>query len=334
MNSPTESAAVHDTAGETSEDQSCPACDCKSFVRLFSSTDWTYRTTDREFQTIECRRCRLIRLYPRPEPQELAKYYPTGYWFEADGRFAGQLRQAYRRFVLWDHVRFVKRAIAASGEAGIVLDVGCGGGFFLRALADGGAAVAGLDSSLDAARMAWQSQGVPAMCASLLHAPVAPGCCAVVTMFHVLEHLYNPRGCIEQARELLRPNGRLIVQVPNAASWQFLLLGGNWRGVEVPRHLTLFRPHDLEVLLDSCGFEVARTKHFSLRDNPPLLATSLAPGLDPLLRCGRGTHEGAFVRLIKDLLFFCLVVASAPFTVLEAACGAGATIMVEARKKA
>ena len=87
-------------------------------------------------------------------------------------------------------------------------------------------------------------------------------------MFHVLEHLYDPASYLDAAHQLLRPDGRLIIQVPNAACWQFLLLGERWNGIDVPRHLIDFRLSDVDSLLDSCGFEVLRHKHFSLRDNP------------------------------------------------------------------
>jgi SAM-dependent methyltransferase len=229
------------TAPSEPETQSCPACGSPERSILFEATDRLYRTTDKQFQIVECRRCRLIRLFPQPEPEEMPQYYPPDYWFEPGEASADRLEQAYRRLVLRDHVGFVKRAIEASGETGVVLDVGCGGGLFLSMLARGGAPVAGLDFSLDAAVIAWQKQGVPAVCASLSHAPFAPGSCKVITMFHVLEHLYAPHAYIESAHELLRPGGRLIVQVPNAASWQFLLLGENWAGVDVPRHLLTFR---------------------------------------------------------------------------------------------
>ena len=92
-------------------------------------------------------------------------------------------------------------------------------------------------------------------------------------MFHVLEHLYDPASYLDAAHQLLRPDGRLIIQVPNAACWQFLLLGERWNGIDVPRHLIDFRLRDVDTLLDSCGFEVLRHKHFSLRDNPAGLAT-------------------------------------------------------------
>ena len=100
-------------------------------------------------------------------------------------------------------------------------------------------------------------------------------------MFHVLEHLYDPGAYLEAAHRLLRPDGRLVIQVPNAGCWQMTLLGEHWAGIDIPRHLFNFRLRDLEVLLDACGFEIARTKFFSLRDNPAGLATSLAPFARP-----------------------------------------------------
>ncbi len=299
---------------------------------MFRATDRLYRTTTKEFQVVECRGCRLMRLLPRPDPSELSQYYPEAYWFAPADTTAGELEERYRRLVIRDHVRFVRRAIEASGERGLVLDVGCGGGLFLRMLAGDGLPVVGLDFSLDAAVLAWRN-GVPAVCGSLSHAPFPAGACSAVTMFHVLEHLYNPLAYLESARELLRENGRLIVQVPNAACWQFLLLGEHWSGLDVPRHLYEFRRRDLEVLLDQAGFQIVRTKFFSLRDNPAGLATSLAPWLDPMARRVRGVSESDRAKLIKDLLYFCLVVAALPVTVLEAACGAGSTIMVEACRK-
>ncbi len=301
-------------------------------MALFRAGDRLFHTTTRSFRVIECRRCRLIRLAPMPTPRELPAFYPPNYWYAPEPGTAQRLEESWRRLVLGDHVRFVRRALAASG-GGPVLDVGCGGGLFLRLMAEAGASVVGLDFSLPAAEVAWHRYGVPAVCASLSRAPVRPESCAVVTMFHVLEHLYEPQTYVEAAREVLLPDGRLVIQVPNAASWQFLMLGENWSGLDVPRHLFDFRLSDIEVLLDRCGFEPVRCKHFSLRDNPAMLATSLAPSLDPMARLLRGAAETPRARLFKDLLYFALVVAALPVTAVEAACRAGATVMVEARKK-
>jgi SAM-dependent methyltransferase len=233
--------------------------------------------------------------------------------------------------VLRDHVQFVAQALADSKARGPLLDVGCGGGLFLGMMRERGLRVVGLDFSREAAGIAWGRQQVPAVAGDLEHAPLRAGSFAGLTMFHVMEHLYDPRAYLKAARELLAKDGRLVVQVPNAASWQARFLGRAWNGVDIPRHLTNFRGRDLEKLVESAGFEVLRRKHFSLRDNPAGLASSLAPSLDPMARRVRRVSEAGAARLMKDLTYFAMVVASLPFAVAEAAFGAGSTVMIEAR---
>ena len=281
---------------------------------------------------VRCGECGLLRLEPVPSPEELPRYYPDSYWFAPDENAASRLEEAYRRLVLRDHVRFVERALLGTGDSGPLLDVGCGGGLFLGMLRERGFRVVGLDNSREAARIAWERQRTPAVCGTLDAAPLREDSFACITMFHVLEHLPDPRAFLRTARSLLQKTGRLVVQVPNAGSWQSRLLGAAWNGMDVPRHLFDFRDFDLERLLESCGFAVVRRKYFSLRDNPAGLASSVAPALDPMARRVRRTKESESVRLIKDLTYLALVVAAFPFAVAEAACGAGSTVMVEARK--
>lgn len=312
----------------------CPACGEPNVRTLFRAGDRLYETTAQFFYVVECERCRLIRLDPQPSPSELARYYPSNYWFNPQEDRASGLAEIYRRLVIRDHVAFVKKAAASTGiERPLILDVGCGGGLLLHFVQKAGYRVVGLDVSHDAARIAWRTNQVPAFCGSLPEVPLRDGSCGVVSMFHVLEHLYDPGAYLATAHRLLAPEGRLIVQVPNAASLQFILFGEHWNGLDVPRHLWDFRPDDLEVLLDAAHFEIVRTKHFSLRDNPAGFASSIAPRLDPMARIVRGVKESGVGRLAKHAAYFSLVLAGLPFTLIEAACRAGSTIMIEARKK-
>jgi hypothetical protein len=63
------------------------------------------------------------------------------------------------------------------------------------------------------------------------------------------------------------------------------------------------------------------------------MAASLAPGLDPAVRRLRHVSETPRQRRWKNALHLALVAASLPFTLLEAACHAGSTVMLEARRK-
>jgi SAM-dependent methyltransferase len=276
-------------------------------------------------------------LDPQPRPEELGAYYPSNYWHAEVPGAVTALEQFYRRLVLGDHLRFLEKAIgdakADAGNEGLVMDVGCGGGLLLRLLRERGHRVLGLDFSLDAAAIAWGQNGVPAICGSLSQAPVADGALTVLSMYHVLEHLYEPHSYLEMAHRLLAAEGRLVVQVPNAASWTALLFGERWNGYDVPRHLLNFRLPDLEVLLDRCGFETVRVKHFSLRDNPAGFAISLAPSLDPMARRVWNPGETERERFWKNMAHLALIGVALPFSAVEALCRAGSTVMVEARKK-
>ena len=322
--------AVEEAETESEINRECPACGDSHTRLLFQATDRLYRTTGKVFQILECKQCRLIRLEPRPTRKESATYYPERYWFSPAGGL-GRLEEAYRRLVLRDHISFVRQALASSDGDGYLVDVGCGNGLLLSLLPH--QKILGLDLSSKALSIAWKQNGVPGACADLSEVPLRRGSCSVVTMFHIIEHLSNPVRYLEAARDLLTPRGRLVVQVPNASCWQFMLFGQNWNGIDVPRHLFNYRQRDLENLLTYCGFEVTRRKHFSLRDNPAGMASSLAPGLDPMARRVRRLKENRFMRWIKDAVYFGLVLGALPFTAIEAACGCGSTIMLEARKK-
>ncbi len=298
---------------------------------LFDARDRLYRTATDRYRIIECARCRLIRLDPCPQgPVSLD--HPTR-WPTGDSA-ADRFERCYRRFLFTDHAGFILRAIDEAGDGGPVLDLSPEGGLLRTILMEHGLPVIGLDHSDQAAAANREAHGTTSVRADLLAVPLAPASCRAITMLQVLEHLDSPVASIEAAHALLRPGGRLILQAPNAACWEFLLLGENWSGLDVPRHRIDFRASDLEALLQAAGFEVLRRKHFSLRDSPAGLAMSLAPCLAPVVRRARGTQEGPATKLVKHLLWCGLMVAALPFTVLEAACRAGSTVMIEARKKA
>ena len=304
---------------------SCVLCGAMEFRELFRASDRLYGTTSELFPVVECATCGLVRLEPVPE--ELSLFYPRNYWFKPGRSLAARLEERYRRLLIRDHVEFIEKSLRVAGP---ILDVGCGGGLLLGVLQERGARVLGLDNSEEAARAAWEQNRVTVLLGDFVQAPVATESCALIGMFHVLEHLPNPAGFLKVARDLLRPGGRLVVQVPNLDCWQYGILRRRWNGIDVPRHLHDFRSSDLNRLLDQCGFRARRWKHFSWRDNPAGLATSLAPALDPVARNVRGLDGSGLAKLCKDLLYLGLVAASVPFAMAEAACGHGSTVMVEA----
>ena len=288
-----------------------------------------YNTTERRFQIVRCRQCGMARLSPRPSPAELNQFYPDNYWFDPEADKLSRIASAYRALVLRDHIAFIETAYRHAGASGPVLDAGCGGGLLPGLLRRRGVPAFGLDSSLTACALAWSGNRVPAVNGELTTAPFHPRSFALITLFHVVEHLYQPAAYLGAARDLLKDDGRLIVQVPNAASWQAKLFGKNWNGFDVPRHLQNFRTEDIAALLEHSGFAIMRRKMFSLRDNPAGFASSLAPRLDPVARSVRGWRSSAL--LMGS--YAALVALGLPFALAEAAFGRGSSVMLEARKR-
>ena len=305
--------------------ESCLLCGSREAKPVVTSDDRLFGIAPGVYSLVECRECGLIRLSPRPTAEQVDAFYARNYWFAG-----GRLQEIYRRIVLLDHVHFAAKA--TNGAVGPILDVGCGGGLFLRMMKNRGFDVLGLDFSPDAARVAWERNGVRVLVGDLPTAGIEPESCALVTMYHVVEHLLDPPAYLRAAAKVLHPDGRLIVQVPDRDCWEASMLGGNWTGLDVPRHLHVFRTSDMRRLLRSCGFEVIREKHFSLRDHPAGLATGLAPSIDPVVRAIRGIDRGPVLRVAKDFLYLGLTATALPFTLLESFFGKGSSVTMVARK--
>jgi SAM-dependent methyltransferase len=216
-----------------------------------------------------------------------------------------------------------------------LLDVGCGAGLLLSLVRRRGFEVMGVDVSPHAVRLAAAQDDIPVQAGTLDAARFPAGHFDIVTMFHILEHVTDPRAALQEAGRVLQPHGKLILQVPNIRSWQCRMFRTRWHGLDIPRHTIDFSPRSLVRLLAACGFHVERMRNFNLRDNAPAFASSVAPWLDPMRRASRPTlkrTEGRISAWMMHLVYLGLVALSYPFALLEAAAGCGATLMVEARK--
>lgn len=332
-------------------ENSCPVCYATSTAFIGQCSDFLLRTTDKLFNLFKCRDCGTVFISPLPNDKDLRSYYPAGYWWSepklSHGLFSDlrkRLESAYRRFVLQDHVRFVLKTIrrASSESQGPVtlLDVGCSGGTFLHEMARRGLSVKGLDFSEEAVAHARAVYQLDCSVGDLEQIPWKDEKFTVLTCFHVLEHVAQPRAFLRAARQKLAEHGYLVVQVPNLRSWQYRLFGVRWYGLDPPRHLVNYSDRALIRLLQEEGFEVIRKKRFSLRDDAPAWISSLFPQLDPLARTVRKwrsakvSTESPRLGILLNFIYFLLVLVAVPLALLDSLSGRGATIMVKAKRQA
>ena len=315
----------------------CPVCLNSTTSPALTGSDLLFESTSKTFTLDLCSSCRCLFLNPMPGPQEIAGFYPAQYWWNSSKAGAlKKLESIYRKLALHDHVSFITRA--AGNASGLdLLDVGCGSGTLLGLLKQRGFQPMGLDFSGEAARVAEAENGVRVVVGSLDDAAFPGHSFDMVTLFHVMEHVVNPRSVLAEVSRILKPGGAVVLQVPNIDRWQFKAFGAKWYGLDIPRHVIDYSKESMLKLLSDSGFAVRRIKHFNLRDNAPALVSSVFPSLDPISRAVRQrkhrVRESAAAGWLRHAAYLALVMCAYPFAILESAAGHGATLMIEARKK-
>ncbi len=226
----------------------CPACGSGSQQPAFLAKD---PLGPDSFQLVRCNGCGLVFVQPILTPEHIEAYYAKGYY--------GRRHPALKDFFMNLRVRHVG---APTGSRRL-LDIGCGAGDFLLACRQRGWIGVGIEQAGAPVMQQQGELGITVVPPERMH-ELVEGSFEVVTIWHVLEHLPEPRAVLEGVRRLLAPNGRLVVEVPNFGSWQARLGGADWFHIDVPRHLLHFDRRALEGLLTRAGFDVERRQTFSL----------------------------------------------------------------------
>ena len=240
--------------------RSCPACGGPlSPWRIVPASDPVLAPA--EFQLSRCEQCGTA--VTEGEPSGAATLHRTGAYRPGNPRLHGLAAPALAQF---DRQRLaLLRDIAPPRPR--LLDAGAGKGRFVAAANEAGYDAEGLEPAPRSGEAAgrWSSR---IQQLGLEEAEFEAGSLDVVTLWHVLEHLHDPRGAVRRIAGWLRPGGGLLVGVPNLDSLQARLGGPYWYHLDVPRHRTHFTARGLCRLLTSLGFSIGRTQHVLLEHNP------------------------------------------------------------------
>jgi 2-polyprenyl-3-methyl-5-hydroxy-6-metoxy-1,4-benzoquinol methylase len=232
---------------------------------------------------MQCPKCQLVWLNPRPIPDDIGKLYSQyfthqvpeapksalaglrksvkasilqssfGYQMEDSNRMIGSVLSRIGPFedIVGGNVRYLK-----GSEKGRLLDVGCGNGTFLDQMRQLGWEVTGVEPDGEAVSVAVQKLGLEVFHGSLEEAKFPEGHFDAITMNHVIEHVSDPIALLTECRRVLRPRGKLVVATPNIRSLGAHVFGEYWRGLEVPRHLFLFAPQALRACAKVAGLTI------------------------------------------------------------------------------
>ena len=226
----------------------CVICGATDTRALY--TKWGYHIG-------RCVGCGLVYANPRaPQATILARYNRDYFWTEylpalgvVDGKY--------------DLAQFDARYAPLLGLLGPasdrrLLEIGCGGGFFLKAAERSGWRVTGIELSEEAARFASERLGLDVRQGTAESMTLAPATFDAAVMFDTIEHLFDPRAALTAVARTLVPGGLLLVATPNFRALSRWLLGPSWAVFSPLEHMYYFDEQTLGRLLEGCGFSTLR----------------------------------------------------------------------------
>jgi SAM-dependent methyltransferase len=140
--------------------------------------------------------------------------------------------------------------------------VGAAAGHFLAAARGHGFEVSGIEPAPSVAARARERLGVDVRAGFLEDADLPAESFAAICMWHVLEHLPDPRGAVARVREALRPGGFLFLEVPNVASYWARRRGPRWFHLDPAHHVAHYAPSSLGQLMGDAGLEPVLLESF------------------------------------------------------------------------
>jgi 2-polyprenyl-3-methyl-5-hydroxy-6-metoxy-1,4-benzoquinol methylase len=224
----------------------CPLCGYAASAVFATWPDFTVQ---------QCRRC-AFRFVDTAAPE-----YPRNAQHVYDEVNIGAIKpdQPHIRRRVADILRFKR-------PPGRALDIGCGSGEVSLALHGKGFVCEGVDMK---PRVISQLQArfpqVTWRCASAGELAEAPWRFDVLSLYHVLEHIADPKSALARVKTLANPGALIVIEVPHVGGWEARLKGRSWHYYKVD-HVNYFRESDLHVLaseLDMQLLEVRGYQHFS-----------------------------------------------------------------------
>jgi SAM-dependent methyltransferase len=182
-------------------------------------------------------------------PPDLARYYPSDYYF---------LARSLDELASWgESERYKLDIVRRFRTTGRLIEIGPASGAFAYLAKSAGFDVTVIEMDKRCSDYLASTAGVDVINSAdeanaLQSAPAAD----VIAMWHVIEHLVDPWAMIEVAAAKLKPGGVLILAAPNPGADQFTLFGGRWVHVDAPRHLWLIPPEVLAQRGARCGLSV------------------------------------------------------------------------------
>ncbi len=211
-----------------------------------------------DFQLVHNQELDMLETIPQPSANTLSEYYKSEDYISHTDSKRNWFEKAYhfvRGMALKRKLKLIN-SFPVSGKT--ILDVGCGTGDFLQTAKNNSWNVYGIEPNEKARAIANSKTRNQVFDTNTLQ-EFESGTFDVITLWHVLEHLPNLETEIQNLNRLLKPEGRLVIAVPNFKSYDAKHYSAFWAAYDVPRHLWHFSQTSISKLFSKHNLEIEKT---------------------------------------------------------------------------
>lgn len=249
----------------------CPVCQQVSWSAYLVNRDRLYPEEARkEYNLYRCNTCHLVKILPEHSPDEIKTFYPIDYMaYDSPQKIERtKFRQRLREGILAKELGYPFRPIQVPVitsllkgrfydvpeyvSDGRALDIGAGSGKYLNRLKELGWETYGIEMNENAYQTMVQ-QGHKGYLGMIEEVELPEAYFDFASLSEVIEHMRRPKEALKKVYSCLKPGGCVYLSTPNMSSVFARLMGAYWYPLDTPRHLQLFNPHNLRMLLESCG---------------------------------------------------------------------------------
>lgn len=240
--------------------EKCPCCLSSNILENGLLKD--YYVSKESFQLSKCGDCGFVFTNPRPDINEVGKYYQSEQYMSHNTSSSSLFHKLYRLvrdYMYKKKVNRISSHLNRNIQSSTFLDYGAASGDFLSyCISQGVTQVSGVEPDAVCRKLALDRHGV------FLKAPgelsdFPDASFDVITLWHVLEHIHNLDEVIQVFHRLLNESGVLIISVPNVDSLDCTIYKEYWSAYDVPRHLYHFNKNTINTLMNRLGFELETT---------------------------------------------------------------------------
>ena len=243
----------------------CTICNSSKTSKVFDAVD--HFSTRETFPIYYCKNCGFRFTNNFPSEDSIGRYYDSPDYISHSDSKSGLINRLYhffRKQMLKKKVNLVSKYVAPKQKSNIhLLDIGSGTGYFLNAAKERGYTVTGIEKDSNARDYAITNFALDIKDEQSLWS-IENDSFDVITLWHVLEHMENLNEVVAKINSILKPDGVVILALPNHNSHDAKKYKGYWAAYDVPRHLWHFTPDTVEKLLGKHLFNIIKQKTMPL----------------------------------------------------------------------